>query len=46
MLYCAHPVYVMQSNNVAQQLDLVGLEFNDMKIPDSADASQRSWAKR
>jgi hypothetical protein len=46
MLYCAHTVYVMQSNNIAEKLDLVDLEFSDMTIPESADAGQRSWAKR
>ena len=35
-----------QVNSIHQELDLVGLGFEDLTVPKEADASQRSWAKR
>jgi hypothetical protein len=37
---------MLQANNVHEQLDLVDLEFSDMTMCPSYEASQRSWAKR
>ena len=48
MYYCCSvcAIFAWQVNAIQQELDLVGLGFEDLTVPKEADASQRSWAKR
>ena len=38
--------FAWQVNSIQQELDLVGLGFEDLTVPIEANAGQRSWAKR